>query len=97
MLHIRPAEILNEWGCEELLVTFGYYANSIAGENYDNYKRLSSEQKKGMEKPPKYSIVFLTFDQLAEISRPKTEQEKAEEMKEKALIEAFQKGGGGFG
>lgn len=100
ILKIRPLEIMKTWSCEELLVTFGVYMNQLANERYSDYKSMSAEQRKGVkEPPPEYTVKFLTFEQLNNLAnpKPKTEQEKLNDMKTEMMIEAFMKGGGNIG
>lgn len=60
VLHIRPNEILDTWGCPELVVAFGEYANEIAQENYAIWK--SGDRKTPM--PDRYSVRFYSPEQL---------------------------------
>ena len=59
-LHIRPNEILDTWGCAELLVAYGEYANEVSQENYEIWK---SGDKKG-KRPDKYHVEFFTIEDL---------------------------------
>lgn len=62
VLHIRPSEILDTWGCAELLVAYGEYSNESSKEAYEIWK---SGDKKG-ERPDKYHVEFYTFEDLQE-------------------------------
>ena len=59
-LHIRPSEILDTWGCAELLVAYGEYANEVSQENYAIWK---SGDKKG-KRPEKFHVEFFTIEDL---------------------------------
>lgn len=60
VLHIRPSEILDTWGCAELLVAYGEYSNEASQEAYEVWK---SGDKKG-ERPDKYHVEFWTLEEL---------------------------------
>lgn len=60
VLHLRPSEILDTWGCAELLVAYGEYSNEASLEAYEIWK---SGDKKG-ERPEKYHVEFYTFEDL---------------------------------
>lgn len=62
-LHIRPREILDTWALPELIVAFGEYANEVAAEGYEMWKR--QEHKTG-EKPRKRVVLFIGPDELGE-------------------------------
>lgn len=62
VLHIRPNEILDTWGCPELIVAFGEYKNEVSCENYDEWRQLPAESRG--EKPEKYIVKFLSNDRL---------------------------------
>ena len=61
-LHIRPNEILDTWGIPELIVTFGEYANEVANEGYQIWKR--QDPKHRGEKPRKRVVYFMGLDEL---------------------------------
>ena len=57
-LHIRPLEILEEWGVPELVVAYGHYANEITSQNYEQWKGLDSKTRMKVEKPSQYGVLF---------------------------------------
>lgn len=93
-LHIRPKEVLIDWSCEEVLVTFGVYMNDLAYEKYSEYQGLDTKTKGKVPAPPEYAIKFITLDQLEELNQPVSEEEKLEEQEMLLKAEAFMKGGG---
>lgn len=60
VLHIRPNEILDNWGVAELLVAYGEYANEISESNYEQWKHMDAEHRG--EKPEKYIVKFYGLD-----------------------------------
>lgn len=63
-LHIRPNEILDEWGVPELLVAFGQFANEIANQNFEMWKQRPIEHRG--EKPRKRIVRFIGLSELEE-------------------------------
>jgi len=61
-LHIRPNEILDTWGTPELAVAFGYYANEISLQNYEQYKSLDAKERAKMGEVKKYTVKFIGLD-----------------------------------
>lgn len=61
-LHIRPYEILTEWGCPELAVAFGYYADEISLQNYEQYKSLDASERAKLGDVKKYKVKFIGLD-----------------------------------
>lgn len=59
-LHIRPSEILDTWGCAELIVAYGEYANEVSQESYEIWK---AGDKKG-KRPDKFHVEFFTLEDL---------------------------------
>lgn len=59
VLHIRPSEILDEWGVPELIVTYGNYANEEAQRNFEEWKSLDEKTKIKVKRPPEYAVKFL--------------------------------------
>ena len=57
-LHLRPNEILDNWGVPELVVAFGQYANEKSSKNYEEWKQLDSEQRAKIKQPSKYIVYF---------------------------------------
>lgn len=62
VLHIRPNEILDTWGCPELVVAYGEYANEVSQENYEEWRHMDAASRG--EKPEKYIVKFLSDDRL---------------------------------
>ena len=58
VIHIRPKEILDEWGVAELIVTFGCYANERASQQYSQWKELDPDTRARTERPNKYIVYF---------------------------------------
>lgn len=59
-LKMRPNDILDEWGCAELLVAYGHYANEIADKNYREYQSYPPEVRAKYHKPPhRYFVEFI--------------------------------------
>ena len=56
-LHIRPNDILDNWGVAELVVAYGQYSNEITTENFERWKQLGKERFKH-ERPDKYNVMF---------------------------------------
>lgn len=63
-LSINPHEIMRTWSGPQLIVTFGHFANLDAFQEYEMYKSLSPEQRKGAKKPKKYAVEFMTRDEI---------------------------------
>lgn len=61
-LHIRPYEILTEWGTPELIVAFGYYADEISLQNYEQYRSLDAKERAKMGDVKKYKVKFIGLD-----------------------------------
>lgn len=62
VLHIRPNEILDTWGCPELLVAYGQYANEVSRQNYEDWRHMDAASRG--EKPEEYIVKFLSDDRL---------------------------------
>lgn len=62
VLHIRPKDILDDWGTAELIVTFGFYANERAEQQYNQWKDLDNDTKARVERPSKYVVYFHNTD-----------------------------------
>ena len=63
VLHQRPNDILDKWGVPELIVAFGEYANEEAEKNYQDWRALSSEVRKTVEKPSRYVVRFFNSNE----------------------------------
>ena len=62
--------ILNEWGCAELIVTFGQLANEESFQEYQAYQNASSEARAKVKKPPKeYIMKFMTIDDILDVNK----------------------------
>lgn len=66
VLHIRPNDILDEWGVPELIVAYGQYANEIADENYKQWKAITSPSKGNPLPPAKYVVRFIGMKEMQE-------------------------------
>ena len=94
-LHMRPYTVLTTWGCEELLVSFGVYMNERMAESYNDFQQLDSKQKSQVKnKPTEYALRFVTFEQIDELAKPKSEDQQQEEREMELKMEALLKGGG---
>lgn len=58
-LKIRPNEVLDNWGCAELLVAYGNFANEIAERNVMEWKALPRESQVKNPKPDTYFVEFI--------------------------------------
>lgn len=73
-LKMRPLTILTEWGCEELLVTFAYYANMSSKQNWQMMSPKDRAAKR-MSSIDQWAVPFITTAQLKEMnSRPADEK-----------------------
>lgn len=57
-LHIRPLEILMEWGVPELVVAYGHYANQITSQNFEQWKHMDTKTRIKVGKPSQYAVRF---------------------------------------
>ncbi|MEE0896077.1 MAG: hypothetical protein U0L88_00400 [Acutalibacteraceae bacterium] len=57
-LHLRPNDVLDNWGVPELIVAFGQYANEQSNKNYEEWKHLDSESRSKIQQPSKYIVYF---------------------------------------
>lgn len=55
---MRPNDILDHWGVAELIVTFGYYANEKASQQYEQWKELDPQTRAKTPKPDRYVVYF---------------------------------------
>lgn len=62
-LHIRPSEILDTWGCAELLVAYGEYSNEQSNEAFETWKACGGQG----ERPDKYHVEFYTIEDLSNV------------------------------
>ena len=63
-LHIRPNEILDNWGVAELLVAYGQYANELIYSNYERWRAIDPKYRG--EKPRKRAVWFMGLSDLEE-------------------------------
>lgn len=63
VLHIRPNEILDDWGVAELIVTFGFYANEKSRQLLEEWKQLDAEARAKMKKPDEYVVYFHSIEE----------------------------------
>ena len=63
VLHQRPNDILDRWGCAELIVAFGHYANEEAEKNYLDWKSLPTESRVKVDKPLQYVVRFFNSNE----------------------------------
>lgn len=80
-LHMKPADILTTWNCEELMVAYGYYANIHSNE----FVETIPKKEWGKHKPPitwldRWAVLFVDAEQMQELAR---DEEQAEENKKK--------------
>lgn len=80
-LHMKPADILTTWNCEELMVAYGYYANIHSNE----YIETIPKKEWGKHKPPitwldRWAVLFVDAEQMQELAR---DEEQAEKNKKK--------------
>lgn len=80
-LHMRPAEILNNWTVEELMVAYGEYANIKAHESYD-MMTPKERVKKHMTEYDRWAVMFVPFQDALSVS---SENERAEERRQNEL------------
>lgn len=66
VLHQRPNDVMDKWGCAELIVAFGEYANEESEKNYRDWSGLSSEQRAKVEKPSRYIVRFFNSNESEE-------------------------------
>lgn len=84
-LHMKPADILTTWNCEELMVAYGYYANIHSNE----YVEMTPKKEWAKHKPPitwldRWAVLFVSQDELNEIA--KDEKKAAAQSKKEADI-----------
>ena len=56
-LNIRPSDILDNWGCAELIVAYGEYANEQSLKQYEEWKTMSAKHRGAQ--PKKYQVKFI--------------------------------------
>lgn len=75
VLHLRPMEILTKWSCEELLVSYGFYADQKSAE-YVEMTPKKEWAKKGITWLDRWAVLFITQDQAEELTRDEDEAQK---------------------
>lgn len=65
-LNIRPNEILDEWCVQELIVAYGYYANQISKQNYEQWKSLDARARGKIERPEEIAVKFFGVEDIEE-------------------------------
>lgn len=79
-LSLRPMEILRGWACEELLVTYGIYANQNSAVNYE---MLTPKERARKQMTPldRWATPFVTEEQAHNLAQEqkKEEQERREQ------------------
>lgn len=96
-LHFRPLEILTQWSCEEVLISFGVYMNELMSAKHSEFESLDSQIKSKIPKsdrPSEYAMKFVTFEQLEALNKPLSDEEIEAEKLEEAKMLAFMNGGG---
>lgn len=68
-LHMKPADILTQWNCEELMVAYGYYANIHSNE----YVEAIPKKEWAKHKPPinwldRWAVLFVDSAQMRELN-----------------------------
>lgn len=65
-LHLRPMDILTNWGCEELLVAYANYANQHTQESFEMMDKKERAKKKITELD-RWAMPFVTMQQAEEL------------------------------
>lgn len=83
---MKPAEILTTWNCEELMVSYGYYANIHSNE----YVEMIPKKEWGKHKPPitwldRWAVLFVDSQQMQELAEGAAQS--SENKKQEADIE----------
>lgn len=88
-LHMKPAEILTTWNCEELMVAYGYYANIHSNE----YVEMIPKKEWGKHNPPitwldRWAVLFVDSEQMKELTadKPAEDDKKEADIAEAARI-----------
>lgn len=67
-LHIRPNDILDNWGVPELIVAYGHYANEKTREVYEEWKNYDASTRAQLSAkngtPSEYAVRFYGVKQL---------------------------------
>lgn len=56
-LNLRPLDILESWSLSELCVAYGHYANQVARQQFDMWRKQDPKTR-GVQ-PIKYAVKFV--------------------------------------
>lgn len=92
-LNIRPMDILTGWSCEELLVSYGYYANAHAQESFlmmSPKERATHKDANGRSAPitwlDRWAVLFVTPDQIEELNSDTEDRSGQDELSKMAEV-----------
>lgn len=92
-LNMRPYEILTGWTCEELLVSYGVYANSHAHERFammSPKERAMHKDENGRPAPltwlDRWAVLFVTPEQMNELASDTVDRKNQDELSRAAEI-----------
>lgn len=63
-LHMRPNDILDNWGVPELLVAYGHYANEDSKKYFEEWRNLDPKTRAKFPKPDEYAVEFHSYDDM---------------------------------
>lgn len=77
-LGIRPAEILTQWTCEELLVAYGQYVNARTSEYIDTVprKEWATHKPYPITWLDRWGVLFVSSEQMSEMAKDADEAVK---------------------
>lgn len=69
-LNMRPTEILNNWTVEELMVSYGYYANRHSIEYIESVpeKEWAKHKPEPITWLDRWAVLFVSNDQMEELN-----------------------------
>ena len=70
---MRPYDILNNWTVEEVMVSYGEYANIHARENYQMIPP-KERIKKRMTEYDKWAVMFVSLNDALKLSKESPEE-----------------------
>lgn len=84
-LNMRPTEILENWTVEELMVSYGYYANQHSAEYLESIpqKEWAKQKPKPLTWLDRWAVLFVSEEQIKEIN-----DDTVKSLEEKDFIEA---------
>lgn len=92
-LHLRPMDILENWGCEELLVAYGTYANNHSQERFSMLspkERATHKDEKGRPAPitwlDRWAVLFVTSEQLEKLNSDTKDRTNQDDLSKAAEI-----------